>query len=391
MEQKQSAARAYTIAILAATFPFAFVNSVPSILINEIIDTYSLTGASQGLVSSMLSLGVMLALIVTLLLQGRVKKTTMLVLSGLLQAVMLGVAVLAPVFGWFLFAMVLVGIGCGWLDSYVNSCMVDVQGPNSQKYLGILHGLFGVGSLIAPLAAAWILRRADWRVASWAASGVMLLAMALTWGIVRRMPESMNAVTKEKRLSLKDMRDYLKRGRNLLLLICGAMTSMVQTGLLCWIVRYMTLEYQAAQLGAGCLTIYWVAATINRFLAPKLHKKPLVLVVGGAVLSVVFLLIGLSVKNAVVMCVMVGLIGLSTGHFMPMMVEECAQGYEGSTTLTTSVAMLVMSIAKILIPLAMAAVTEAVSPAAGMLLPGIAGALSAIFGLWALKMKTQKA
>ena len=48
---------------------------------------------------------------------------------------------------------------------------------------------------------------------------------------------------REERLSLQQFGGYLRKKRNLLLLACGAMCAMVQTGLTCWIVRYMLLVH----------------------------------------------------------------------------------------------------------------------------------------------------
>ncbi|MBO5975941.1 MAG: hypothetical protein J6P94_02030, partial [Oscillospiraceae bacterium] len=89
MEQRANVAKRVTTAILVTSFAYAFVNSITSVLVNDVVETFSLTGASQGLMSSMLSLGLMIALLINPLFQGRVGKITMILVSGALQAVML--------------------------------------------------------------------------------------------------------------------------------------------------------------------------------------------------------------------------------------------------------------------------------------------------------------
>ena len=83
------AVKGVTAAILVTAFLYAFVNSISSVLLNEVVAAFSLTGAAQGLLSSMLSVGYMLALLVNPLFQGRTEKLFMLLLSGLLQVAML--------------------------------------------------------------------------------------------------------------------------------------------------------------------------------------------------------------------------------------------------------------------------------------------------------------
>ena len=131
-------------------FSTPLVNSISSVLLNEVVAAFSLTGAAQGLLSSMLSVGYMLALLVNPLFQGRTEKLFMLLLSGLMQVAMLLLSGSASSFAVFLTAIVLLGVGCGWLDGYINSCMIDFHPHDSPKYLSLLHGLFGVGSCWPP-------------------------------------------------------------------------------------------------------------------------------------------------------------------------------------------------------------------------------------------------
>lgn len=374
-----------TAAILVTSFAYAFANSITSVLINEIVDSFSLTGAAQGLLSSMLSLGQMVAFLLNPLFQGRIRKMTMLLFSGLLQVVVLAASGFAPTFVLFALAMVILGMGGGWLDGGINSCMIDIHPDDNPRYLGQLHGIYGIGSLLAPLAIQWLLLTMAWQSVLWCIAGLLLFAMILIALARRESGHENQSAVKEKRLTPGQVWAYLKKGRNLLLLGCAALTGAVQTGVNCWIVRYMLLAYDQAALGATCLTVYWVAATINRFLAPRLRVRPLVMLSGGSLLAALFLGIGIFSGNALVMCVCVGLVGLVTGHFVPMIVSVSAEGYQGSTTLTTSMSMFVMGVVRVILPLAMAGLTDSVSTSAGMLLPAAAGVLAALLCAAALR------
>lgn len=386
------AVKGVTAAILIVSFLYAFVNSISSVLLNEVVETFALTGAAQGLLSSMLNVGYMLALLVNPLFQGRTEKLAMLLLSGILQVAMLLLSGAATSFAVFLPAIVLLGVGCGWLDGYINSCMIDYHPQDSPKYLSLLHGLFGVGSLLAPLLMQALLLGISWRGVFFVTGGMTAAAM-VSVALARCGVKRLNGFqqVQEARLSWRELGGYLRNRRNLLLLACGAMCALVQTGLTCWIVRYMLLVHNDSALGASCLTAYWVAATVNRFLAPRLRVRPLLLILGGGALSAVLLSLGILSGSAVVMCLCFGLLGLVTGHFMPMMVAECARGYQGSTTLTTSAYMFVTGIARVVVPLLMAAVSDAVSVQAGMFLPAVAGVLAALMGAVALRNAPREA
>lgn len=381
--------RIITIAILSALFAYGFVGSISNVLVNEIIDAFSLTGTAQGLSASLMNMGSLIALFVTPLLQGRIRKTKMIVLSGLLQVAALCVAGSAAGFILFATANAVTGIGCGWLDTYANSCIVDLHPQNSTRYLGWLHGLFGVGSLIAPLAIRWILGWSNWRGVYFAFAGVMLLSVGCI-AFTSRKAEDTGALsnTQESRLTLKEVGAYLTVKRNVLLLLTTVMTNMVQTGLTCWIARYMFLAYGEVALGATCLTLFWIAATASRFVMPRLKLRPLTIVMVGAFCATVLLSGGILSGSATVMCVAVCLCGFVTGPFMPMLIAECATGYQGKTTLTTSLMMIVGGVARLAVPLLTASVTSAVSATAGMLVPAVFAVLAGVLSLAALRTTT---
>lgn len=381
--------RIITIAILSALFAYGFVGSISNVLVNEIIDAFSLTGTAQGLSASLMNMGSLIALFVTPLLQGRIRKTKMIVLSGLLQVAALCVAGSAAGFILFATANAVTGIGCGWLDTYANSCIVDLHPQNSTRYLGWLHGLFGVGSLIAPLAIRWILGWSNWRGVYFAFAGVMLLSVGCI-AFTSQKVENTGALsnTQESRLTLKEVGAYLTVKRNVLLLLTTVMTNMVQTGLTCWIARYMFLAYGEVALGATCLTLFWIAATASRFVMPRLKLRPLTIVMVGAFCATVLLSGGILSGSATVMCVAVCLCGFVTGPFMPMLIAECATGYQGKTTLTTSLMMIVGGVARLAMPLLTASVTSAVSAIAGMLVPAAFAVLAGVLSLAALRTTT---
>lgn len=381
--------RIITIAILSALFAYGFVGSISNVLVNEIIDAFSLTGTAQGLSASLMNMGSLIALFVTPLLQGRIRKTKMIVLSGLLQVAALCVAGSAAGFILFATANAVTGIGCGWLDTYANSCIVDLHPQNSTRYLGWLHGIFGVGSLIAPLAIRWILGWSNWRGVYFAFAGVMLLSVGCI-AFTSRKVENTGALsnTQESRLTFKEVGAYLTVKRNVLLLLTTVMTNMVQTGLTCWIARYMFLAYGEVALGATCLTLFWIAATASRFVMPRLKLRPLTIVMVGAFCATVLLSGGILSGSATVMCVAVCLCGFVTGPFMPMLIAECATGYQGKTTLTTSLMMIVGGVARLAVPLLTASVTSAVSATAGMLVPAVFAVLAGVLSLAALRTTT---
>ena len=387
-ENTKKAAAAITAAALISIFVYSFVVSLPSILINEVVDTFSLEGAEQGLMGTLTSLGFMLSLFFTVLIQGRAQKSTVIIAALAAQALMLFICGTAPVFYLFCTGCVLLGFGGGFIDTFSNSAIVDVQRRENSRYLGYLHGLFGVGSLLSPLVFLWVLRYTDWRGIYYALVIVSIFVILLIFLLLRNLrKKSAKSTARENLFTKADLIAYLKVKRNVALATAGLFATFAISCIMVWIVRYMTLRYDAAELGALSYTIYWMCATANRFLLAQIVKRaPMKFFTLGAFLSGAFIITGIISGNPVVLCVMMGAFGFCSGHFVPVLVSESAAGYEGRTTFTTSLIMFVMSVGRMAAPVMIAFISTQISPTTGMLLPVAAAVIAAGCGWYVIKI-----
>jgi fucose permease len=67
-----------------------------------------------------------------------------------------------PPFMAFLLVQLVLGYGCGILESALNAYLASL--PDARAQLNKLHAFFGVGALIGPVLAAWIVGLAPWTV-----------------------------------------------------------------------------------------------------------------------------------------------------------------------------------------------------------------------------------
>jgi hypothetical protein len=119
--------------------------------------------------------------------------------------------------------------------------------------------------------------------------------------------------------------------------------------------------------------------------------RPLKLFVLGALLSCVFQTVGVLSGSPVVMCVMVGIIGLVTGHCVPMLLSEIARGQQGNSALAASATLVSMCFMRILVPVGMGAIAGAVNISVAMLTPAVSGALAGILALFVLRFERKEA
>lgn len=370
---------------------FGLTNTFQSVVMNRVVDAYQLSGGAQGIMSSMINVGSILAFFAAPMLQGRIKKTSMLIAACLLLATSFFLLGGTQVFAAMIAASILAGIGFGWLDTNCNAVMVDLHPENSASYLGLLHGGFGVGSLISPLLITALFAVITWRGVSFVMGVVVAVTAVAFLAILARSRRNTPASAPEQPLTFAAAREFLTKRKNVLMLVSGMLYAITQSGLLIWLVRYMTLQYGAETLGSTALSIYWVCATLSRFFAPRIPMRPLKLFVLGALLSCVFQTVGVLSGSPIVMCVMVGIIGLVTGHCVPMLLSEIARGQQGNSALAASATLVSMCFMRILVPVGMGAIAGAVNISVAMLTPAVSGALAGALAIVVLRLEKREA
>lgn len=373
--------KSFTLSLLLAVGGYAVAVTATPVLLNHFINEYGLVSAQQGMMTSMISFGSILSSFLIMLLLGRVKKTFMIVISAIMQALMLALVGFSTSLAALLAACVLLGLGCGLVDTYANSCIVDVNRGNSAKYMGALHGVFGVGSLATPILIQFILLGTGWRGAYFTLAAIvgvtavqfMMVADAAGKNISM---EEMN----EPKLTRSEVKAYFTSSHNLLLLLACVFLAAGQIGFLGWIVRYMTVVYGTEAMGATAITMFWIFGTISRFGAPQLPVDPMKLHIWGAILAGVILLAAIFSGSAVVMLIAAGFIGFLSAPCIPLLLNEGMARYRSRTTLPTNVIFFAMRITYVLMPLLQGMLSDPERIEMSMIIPAVVTVLSGITG-----------
>lgn len=372
------ALKALSWSILLLVCGYSLCYNILGVTLNPLIDEFSLTGASQGLMSSVMNLGSMIPLVILPLLQGRVSKLRLILLSCALQLAMLLLTGAAMGFSTLLIACALLGAGNNFTDSCANSYIVDLHPQDSARYLGLLHGFYGVGGLITPLLISFVMNRSGWRAAYFVAAAVFALPCLLLVVAGRRAQGTEGtAATGEARFSRAMLAQYLRSPRNLLLMGAAGLYAASQLGLVSWVARYTAVRFGDARSGSLCLSAYWICATLCRIFSPRLPIAPSKMLVFGAAGAGVFHALGVLSGSAVGMIAASALVGLVSGLCIPVLLGEAARGNGDRTSLTTASLFLVMGLARMLMPLLMGAATGR-SIVVAMLLPAGAALLCAL-------------
>ena len=368
----------------------AFLSSIYALqgpLLNSMIDHFGLTDSAQGLASSASSVGGVIALLTSFLMIGRLPKLTLFRIALGVCAVFLALLKFAPVFALFVALWLALGVGMGYVDMLVSSCMADLyEGRAATQMMCFLHMTYGVASIICPILYSGAMGAGMmWNSLYLCVSVLALLLLAYTTFAVRRASRGgAKALAAENRMSLKQMGGVIRKGALPGLIVAMFCHGMFLGGLNTWINRYVGVTLNSS-MGALALSCMFVGVMTSRLLVPFMPFTPERYVRVGGLLAGAVLLAALPLQNGTVVCVAVCFSGLFFGAMIPCLLNiGCAETPE-STMLATTLLMLSLFVAQAITSPLIGALESAVSLHAGIAMCGVFMVLASLCCIPTLK------
>jgi fucose permease len=254
------------VALAYAAFVLVGVNAgVNGVLLAAQMDDYAVSRATLGLTFFAGSAGFFLAGVTAGALIQRFGIRIAVAAGGCAYVVAALYAGTRPAFAAFVVLQIVSGYGIGLLESVLNAYLSAL--PNATTLLNRLHGFFGVGALIGPPLAAWIVT-----VTSWPRVMLLLAAAAvpLTAGFLLVYPRAGSdpATAKPEAPEAGGLARLALRQRGVLL---GAVLLTVYVGLELgvgnWVFGYLVETRGQTDVLAGyAVSGYWLGLTAGRFL-----------------------------------------------------------------------------------------------------------------------------
>jgi fucose permease len=362
------------VVLAYATFVLIGVSAgVGGVLLVEQIRDYAVDKATIGITFFTASIGFVLAGSTAGALIHRYGTRTALVIGG-------GGFVLAglytatrPPFVAFVILQVVIGYATGMLESVLNAYLTTL--PNSTTLLNRLHAFFGVGALLGPPLATWIVGLSSWTMV-WLALG--LACVPLVAGYLIGYPRPRSDGTARRSADQADdpaagglLRTVLRQ-RGVLL---GAALLAVYVGLEIaignWGFSYLVQARGQGELLAGySVSGYWLGLTLGRFLISPVATRMRATAVGllYACLAGVTVAAALTwlLPTAAAATVGFALLGFFLGPIFPTTMAIAPQLTDAR-----------------LVPTAIG-VMNAGSVVGGSALPWLAGAIAQGAGMWTL-------
>ena len=356
------------------------------VLINHVIEQFGLIGAQQGYMTSMINIGTTAAILSTFVFRWKYQKTTMLIVSILLSALMLALTGFSTTFSMLLIVSLALGVGLGWTDTYANSCVIDADREGSAKNQSALQGWYGIGAIIAPILVSALLLKNNWQEIYLILVPIILVPLIIYIFTMRFTSRHISFSGMEsKKLTKAEILSFIKEKKSIWLLVTCVAYYTMQYGLFAWLVRYMNVQYGEESLGMASITVMWVFTAVARFLVPRLPVDNLKFHTYGALIAGAALFIGIFSGNPWMMCVMVGLGAFTTGNSLPTLMNRIVVTYNGGSLMPTSAMLLAMQITGMITPPILGWVSV-YSMQGSMVIPAAGGVISGLLGFVVLRI-----
>ena len=318
-------------------------------LMDPVTEKFGVTGSAQGRPGTVSSIGGICVFAVSLLLIGKIRKTTLMALGIGLCVTPLLLIDLAESYPVYILFWTVIGFGLGFMDALLSSCMADLYtGKTGTRMMCILHTFFGVTSMLAPLLFSTLLTGGTpfgkiYQIVG-CFGAVVLIALVTVTG-----KKQDGHGLEEKKLSLKEMTGMLTTGPLLLFAIGMAVHGFFLAGLNNWANR-LTEEMNTGTLPEALLGFQGGLGQFSVFLGVMLSRLLFsftgIPVRGylkwGGVAAAVLLTAGLASGTSLILCICMILSGLCFGALIPCMLDTACASVRGNTMLATTVMMLAL-------------------------------------------------
>lgn len=328
-----------TIAVFGAMVFLSFICAAQGALLTETISFFRLESSAQGMPAFLCSVGGMVSLAGTFFLIGRLPKLRLLEIGILTCCVFLCGIALSSRFSLFLAAWFAVGIGIGFMDALLSSCIADLySGDEATRMMCNLHTTAGIASMIAPIIySALKTAGVQWKHLYYVISafGLVILAMMVFVSNKTRNSDSTKTVHTENKLGFRETVSLLTSGRFPLLIAAIFLHGVFMGGLNSWLTHYVSVTLNG-KLGSIALSFLFLGILISRFFFPFTGIPRTKYLSRAGFLAGLIFAAAVPFSNDVVICISSSLCALCFGAMIPCMLNEACADLPESTLLATT-------------------------------------------------------
>ena len=320
-------------------------------LIPHLVDYYTVSLSSGGLIVSFQNVGSILSLIFGAILVKKIKKPVLIMIAFAVYTATLFYISSSPVFHTILFVFFLLGSGTRILDLVANVFIVDLHPQKKGLFLTLLHGCFALGALTGPLFSHSLLNKGiKWNQTFFILGLLCLLVLILYLIIIKLYHRESSEITYKPSYNFKSV---IRNPKMWILSLIMVMYSAHQTGVNTWWFYYMKNIAGASEfLSSFSLTLFWMGIIVGRFFSSYIilfvPLKSIILY--GNLLGGIILTTGILINDPVILVISVALAGFLTGAVIPLLITLACNHHPDNSTAATAMVYLFNALSNMFFP-----------------------------------------
>lgn len=379
VSMKRSQKASLTITLIIGMMFIASIFTLQGSLLTSMITHYNLSDSVQGFASSAACAGGVVALLSSFFLIGHVPKLLLLRIGVAICAVFLALLKFSPAFSVFVIMWFAIGIGLGYMDMLVSSCMADLyEGRAATRMMCILHTSYCVVSSTIPMVYDMMMKRMAWNsLYLWVGGVGIVLLLMFTLSVRYARSGMKQEPMAEKRMSFKDMAAVMKKGALPALVAAMFCHGVYLGGLNTWLNRYVSVTLNT-NLGSFAISSMFIGVLISRLVVSLSTISAVKFIRRMGYAAGLCLLIALPFKNGTVMCGAVCVSGLLFGAMIPCILDVGCAATPESTMFATTSMVLSLYLGEAIVPPVIGALEAAFSLHVGIALCGVFMAITSV-------------
>ena len=314
-------------------FMFAFFMMITSPILLDISDFFKVRPENMNLIITFFTIGVILGLLNSILLNRKFKKNYIILISYLMTIPILVVLGLTRNLIIFNILYFILGYFFGLIWINANTNLVESRVKNKDSVVNIGHSFFAIGALTAPFLSISLLnRKIDWNIIYFITIFLVLVAV-FSYIIILRKRKNTSLRDHEKQ-SIKGLFKY--KNKNIFFLLSGIMmilAVMSEWIIATWAPTFFRVQKMFSLSSAGfILTAFWIGMLIGRvgisFLSYRLKVRHIM--IGSSLVSIIALILTIFINNTLVNIIAIGFVGLGFSGFAPLILSTTSTAYDAN-------------------------------------------------------------
>lgn len=324
-------------------------------LLPEIMREYNLTMSQGGLIQTVFNIGGIVTLLVMLNFSDRIRKSKLVFYGFLITSIALVfIGFYTKSYIVLLYAFIILGSSTKVFDVAVNAFVNDINTKNREFFLQMLHTAFGVGAVLGPAYASFIIiKNWGWNTAFWFLGVLYLFILIISiFTMMKPSVETENNLIHLKHKSL-NLTALVKNPQVWVLFIGAGCFSGAYVGMVTWFPTYAkTLPGKAGALSGLILSIFFFGYVVSRGIASLIltSKNARFLIIFTSLMGGITFIIAFLISHTWAFFTFMPLAGFFAGATLPLIIFVACGVFPNNSGGVTTILYIGISIFAMLTP-----------------------------------------